>query len=121
MPDQPNKPAMTMREIREGLGHVKPSEPEVIVSITRYTVSVLPPDDINHKYFALNVELKPNGWIVTDGHEFYAPDGTSEYSQSTAHHFADYDDALALAREIAPGLTLNGHTATDAYRRTQQS
>ncbi|MFD0035568.1 hypothetical protein ACFVJK_46845 [Streptomyces sp. NPDC127172] len=95
-----------------------PATPDVIVSITRYTVSVLPADDINHKYFALHVELKPRGWIVTDGHEYYGPDGGREYSQSTAHHFADYDDALDLAKGMAPHLSLNGDTATEAYHRT---
>lgn len=93
--------------------------PEVIVSITRYTVSVLPADDINHRYFALFVELKPNGWVVTDGHRFYATDGSWQPSQSLAHRFADFEDALALAKEAAPDLTVNGHTAVDAWHRTR--
>ncbi|MFI5814921.1 hypothetical protein ACIA7S_28680 [Streptomyces sp. NPDC051643] len=93
--------------------------PEVIVSITRYTVSVLPADDLNHKHFALTVELKPRGWIVHNGHEYYGPDGTTELSQSTAHHFADYDDALDLARRTAPGLAVMGRTATEAYHHTR--
>jgi hypothetical protein len=92
--------------------------PDPIVSITRYAVSVLPVDDINRKYFVLYVELKPHGWIVTDGHQYYGPNDGVELSQSTAHHFADYDDALAVARRLAPDLTVNGHTATEAYRRT---
>lgn len=94
--------------------------PAAIVSITRYTVSVLPTDDINHKAFALQVELKPRGWVITDGHAYYGPDGSEEYSQSTAHHFGDVDDALGLARRLAPGLTVNGHTATDVYNRTHR-
>lgn len=114
-------PAMTMREIREGLGHIQAGQPEVIVDVTRYTVSVLPADDINHRTFALYVELKRDGWIVTDGHEYYGPAGSRELSQSTAHHFADYDDALALARELAPALTVNGRTATEIWQRTQEA
>ena len=117
MTGQP-RPAMTMREIRDALGHTTPDQPEVIVSITRYAVSVLPADDINHRYYALHVELKPRGWVVHNGHEYYATDGTWQPSQSLAHHFADLDDALSLARESAPDLTVNGHTAVDAYRRT---
>lgn len=117
MTDQ--KPAMTMREIREGLGHVTPGEPEVLVSITRYAVSVLPAGDINRKYFTLFVELGRDGWVVTDGHAFYAEDGTWQPAQWLARQFADYDEALALAREIAPEMTVNGHTATEVYRRTQ--
>jgi hypothetical protein len=96
-----------------------PATPDVIVSITRYTLSVLPADDVNHKHYALHVELKPRGWIVTDGHQYYGPDGGIEFSQSTAHHFADYDDALTLAKETAPLLNVNGRTATDAYQRTR--
>jgi hypothetical protein len=96
-----------------------PATPEVIVSITRYTTSVLPADDANHKFYALHVELKPRGWIVTDGHQYYGPDGGIEFSQSTAHHFADYDDALALAKETAPLLNVNGRTATEVYQRTR--
>jgi hypothetical protein len=116
MTDQ--KPAMTMREIREGLGHMKPGEPEVLVSITRYAVSVLPANDINRKYFTLFVEPGRGGWIVTDGHGSYDADGGWEPGRLGAHPFADYDDALALARKLAPGLTVNGHTAVEAYRRT---
>jgi hypothetical protein len=110
--------AMTMREIREDLGHVQPGQPEVIVSVTRYTVSVLPTDDINHRYFALQVELKPRGWVVHNGHEFYAEDGSWQPSQALAHYFADHDEAIAFARETAPDVVVNGHTAVDAYRRT---
>ncbi|MFJ8677270.1 hypothetical protein [Streptomyces sp. NPDC093589] len=119
MNDSPASPAMTMRQIREGLGHIKPGEPKVLVAITRYEVSVLPADDINRRYFALFVELTPHGWIVTDGHAGYDADGTAHFGEMRRHHFADVDDALAIARRLAPDLTVNGHTATDAYRRTQ--
>jgi len=95
------------------------AEPEVIVTITRYTISVLPADDINHKYFALHVELKPRGWVVHNGHEFYTAEAGWEPSQTLARHFADYDDALAVAREAAPDLTLNGRTAAEVYRLTR--
>lgn len=93
-------------------------QPSVLVSVTRYTVSVLPADDINHRYFALSVELTPRGWIVTDGHSGYDADGVRHHGKARWHPFADYDDALAVARRLAPGLTVNGHTATDAYHRT---
>jgi hypothetical protein len=92
--------------------------PEPLVTITRYEVSVLPQGDINRKYFTLFVELKRDGWVVTDGHAFYAEDGTWQPSQWLARHFADYEEAVSMAREIAPEMTVNGHTAVDAYRRT---
>ncbi|HEY9353645.1 MAG TPA: hypothetical protein VIP28_10355 [Nocardioides sp.] len=94
-------------------------QPEVTVSVTRYTVSVLPAADINHKYFALYVELKSGGWVVHSGHEFYAEDGTWQPSEWRAHRFADYDDALAFARETAPEMTVNGHTATEVWQRAR--
>lgn len=95
--------------------------PDVIVSTTRYTVSVLPADDVNHKLFALQVELKPRGWIVHNGHEFFGPDGGRELSQSTAHHFAGHEEALELAKTLAPGLVVMGATATDAYHHTHSA
>jgi hypothetical protein len=95
--------------------------PETIVAVTRYTVSVFPEGDRDRKYYALHVELKPRGWIVTDGAAYYGPDGSEEFSQSTAHHFADYDDALDLAKRLAPGLTVNGSTAAEVYRRTRNA
>jgi hypothetical protein len=94
------------------------NQPEVLVSVTRYTVSVLPSDDINHRYFSLYVELKPRGWVVHNGHDFYTADGAWEPGQATARHFADHEDALAVARKAAPDATVNGITAVDAYRRT---
>jgi hypothetical protein len=96
----------------------KPGEPEVLVAITRYTVSVIPADDINRRYFTLFVELMRDGWVVSDGHAFYAGEDTWQPAQWLAYRFADVDDALALARRLAPGLTVNGHTAVEAYQRT---
>ncbi|MFJ3289936.1 hypothetical protein ACIPMW_32210 [Streptomyces sp. NPDC086669] len=93
--------------------------PELIVSITRYEVSVLPHDDINRRYFTLFVELSRGGWIVHDGHGGYDIDGDWAPGLAVAHKFADYEDALDLAKRLAPNVTVNGHTATDAYRRTQ--
>jgi len=96
----------------------KADAPQVITSITRYTVSVLPADDINHRYFALSVELTARGWIVTDGHSGYDADGVGHHGEARWHPFSDYNNALAVARRLAPGLTVNGHTATEAYHRT---
>lgn len=93
-------------------------QPDPIVTTTRYTVSVLPADDINHRYFALTVELTPRGWAVHDGHAGYDADGTTHVGETLRHPHADREAALALARRLAPGLTVNGHTATDAWHRT---
>ncbi|MFD0393411.1 hypothetical protein ACFQ3Z_16395 [Streptomyces nogalater] len=85
-----------------------PQTPDVIVSLTRFTVSVLPANDVNHKAYALQVELKPHGWVVHDGHVYFDPDGSEAFSQSTAYHFADHEDALALAKRLAPGSPSTG-------------
>ncbi|MET7795705.1 hypothetical protein [Streptomyces decoyicus] len=120
MSDTPARPAMTVRQIREGLGHIKPGEPNVLVTITRYEVSVLPADDINRRYFVLFVELTRRGaWVITDGHGGYDRDGGWTPGRDSGIEYADVEEALALARRLAPALAVNGHTATDAYRRTQ--
>jgi hypothetical protein len=96
-----------------------PTVPEVITQITRYEVSVLPVGDINRRYFSLYVELtRRGGWIVNDGHGGFNANGNWEPGHLNVHEFADHDDALNLARRLAPGITVNGHTATDAYRRS---
>lgn len=95
--------------------------PEPIVSITCYEVSVLPRGDINRRYFTLFVELTRGGWIVHDGHGAYDTDGDWAPGLAVGHEYADYEDALALAKKLAPNVTVNGHTATDAYHRTQAS
>lgn len=99
----------------------RPNDPQVATFVTRYTVSVLPPDDINYRCFALQVELAPRGWIVTDGHSGYDADGNRHHGEPRHHPFEDGGEALALARRLAPGLTVNGHTAIDAYHRTHPS
>jgi hypothetical protein len=90
--------------------------PEVTVNITRYTVSALPADNINHKHYALHVELTRGGWIVHDQHGGYDIDGDWAPGLAVAHKFADYEDALALAKKLAPNVTVNGYTVTDALR-----
>jgi hypothetical protein len=94
--------------------------PPVVVAVTRYAVSLFPPDSRDHRYYALHVELRPRGWIVTNGFEYFGPDGIVEQSQSTAHHFPhdDHQQALALAARLAPDVDVNGITAADVYRRT---
>lgn len=97
----------------------RPSQPEVIVSITRYTVSVLPADDINYRAFALFVEPTRRGtWVVTDGLGGFGPNGWWTPGRDSGAEYADVEDALTLARRLAPDRTVNGHTAVDAYRRT---
>ncbi|MER6601137.1 hypothetical protein [Streptomyces parvus] len=119
MNTQPARPAMTMREIREHLGHVTPGLPDVDVTVTRIEVSLLPEGDINRKYYRLFVERTVRGtWTVHDGHGGYDIDGDWAPGLAVAHEFDDSDDAVVLAKRLAPNVTVNGLTAADAYRRS---
>jgi hypothetical protein len=127
-PEQPRR-AMTMREIREGLGHVQPGQPEPIVQATRYTVNCLPEDGIDSHVFEITVEYRGDGrWAVKRHSQCLAADGTWDYEMRPsereddwldAHRF-DLDTALKLAKEAAPHVTVNGFTVTDALRMAQQ-
>ncbi|GHG15355.1 hypothetical protein ACFFSH_39355 [Streptomyces filamentosus] len=93
--------------------------PEVIVTATRYTVSLLPADDINHRAYALNVVLRQDGWGITDGAAWIVSvDGYWSLDYDAAITRPHLDDALALARRLAPGYRVNGRTAVEAYRIT---
>lgn len=96
-----------------------PDGPSVLVAVIRYAVSLFATSSTEHRYFTLYVEERRAGWIVHDGHQYYGPRGQREYSESTAHRFPDPDTALALARDEAPRITVNGRTALDVYRATR--
>lgn len=91
------------------------TEPEAIVAITRYEVSVLPPGDTGRRHFALYVEPTPRGWVVHDGHSGFTAAGTVHHGEAHLHPFANLHEAVSLARHLAPGLTVNGITAAEAY------
>ncbi|EFE65828.1 predicted protein [Streptomyces viridosporus ATCC 14672] len=126
MTDQPKR-AMTMREIREGLGHVQPGQPEPIVQATRYEVSLLPEGDVNRLLFTINVEYRgDNRWAVVRHRLCMNAEGVWSWESVpseredewlAAHRF-DLDTALRLAKEHAPKVMVNGMTALSVYRRT---
>ncbi|WP_331763146.1 hypothetical protein OG571_47390 (plasmid) [Streptomyces sp. NBC_01369] len=102
--------------------------PDVTVQATEYAVSLLPEGDINRHVFAITVEYRGVGqWAVTRhgfclGADGEWAQGVKPYDRGddwlSAHRF-DLDTALRLAREAAPHVVVNGHTAADAYRRTR--
>lgn len=105
-------------------------QPEVLVEPTRYEVSVLPFDDINRSSFTITVEARGEGrWAVCRHRQCLDIDGawswealpSNRHDEWLATHRFDLDTALKLAREAAPHLRVNGHTALDAYRRTHPS
>ncbi|MFJ9112983.1 hypothetical protein [Streptomyces sp. NPDC102283] len=101
--------------------------PKAVVTATEYEVSILPEDDINRPVFTITVQYRGDGrWAVTRNGSCLGADGEwefgiKEYDRGDVwlddHRFC-LDDALRLAREAAPHILCNGHTALDAYRRT---
>ncbi|MEO3978812.1 hypothetical protein [Streptomyces sp. CAU 1734] len=103
--------------------------PEPVVTVARYEVSLLPETDINRHVFTLRVEYRGHSrWAVTDGHRCLAADGTWSWESIPSEraddwldrHRHDLDTALDLAREYAPLIRVNGHTALDAYYATTE-
>jgi hypothetical protein len=124
MTDQ--KPAMTMREIREGLGHVKPGVPEPFVQATRYEVSLLPADDINRSVFTIDVEFRGGDrWAVVRHRQCLNAEGewsweslpSEREEEWLAEHRFDLDTAQQLAKKAAPHLIVNGRSALEVYLR----
>lgn len=126
------RPAMTMREIREALGHTTPPPgvPEPTVAPTRYVVSCFEPDDENGALYNLAVEYRGRGlWAVVRHRQCLNAKGewswesvpSEREDEWLAEHRFDLDTALRLAKEAAPHIVVNGHTAVDAYRRMQEA
>ncbi|MEU0157958.1 hypothetical protein ABZ154_03695 [Streptomyces sp. NPDC006261] len=117
----------TMRQIREGLGYATPGVPDATIQTTEYEVSILPEGDINRSVFTITVQYRGEGrWAVTrlgsclgtDGQWEFGIKGYDRGDDWLAAHRFDLTTALRLARKAAPGVTVNGRTALDAYRAT---
>jgi hypothetical protein len=128
MTDQ-SRPAMTMREIREALGHVQPGIPEPTVQATGYEVSLLPEGDVNRLSFTINVEYRGDDrWAIVRHRQCMNAQGEWSWESIPsgreddwlAEHRFDLDTALRLAKEQAPKLMVNGMTALSVYRRTHR-
>lgn len=92
---------------------------EATVQPVAYAVSCLPPDHPDAFLFTLRVERREvDRWCVTDGAYCYRKDGHKTYepmpSSRTDRFKKAYrfplDDALALAKRLAPKMRINGHT-----------
>ena len=88
--------------------------PEPSVLVTRYEVSCLPEKDY---HFALTVESRRDGqWAVLDGPYPLFADGSRDY-QALRGDRLDLETALALAREQAPQMEINGRTVAEVLSR----
>lgn len=133
------KPAMTMREIREQLGHVAPGEPEAHVQTTRYVVSCLPEGHDDRFLFAVQVEYRGESkWAVSNRCRDLGRDGSwsfgfdwsggdrepatseeldlfdKEQQVWLADHRFDEQTALRLAKQAARLLEYRGYGVTQA-------
>lgn len=123
------KPAMTMREIREALGHVKPGVPDATVLPTSYVVSCLPIGHDSRWEFTISVLHQADGlYAVQHSLRYWGTDGTWSFNPGwdeeveehqgaaaewlAAHRF-DHDTALRIAKEQAPRLVYRGLTVAE--------
>lgn len=101
---------------------------EPIVTATEYTVSCIPEDHIDRGHFEITVAYRGRSlWAVARHRQCLGTDGEWDWesipSERTdewlATHRFDLDTALALAREAAPRVTINGFTVEDVLRRAE--
>lgn len=101
------------------------------VDVVAYEVSCLPADRIEAPVFTLRVERRsvtPDRWCVSDGAFCYALDGTTEYEpipssrtdKFRTKYWHRWDDAIALAKRIAPTMSANGLSAEDILARSTE-
>lgn len=100
--------------------------PEPTVTVSGYTVSVLPEDNMNHYVWALHVEYVGNGnWCVRHvgscltkkGDWIWEPSNsgkTKTFLKRT--RWDNAEDAIAAAKKAAPRVMVNGRTPTDVLR-----
>lgn len=113
-------------ELRRVADETAATEAGPIVQPTRYTVNCLFEDGIDSHVFEITVEYRGGGrWAVLRHGWCLTADGTWDYEMRPserdddwlATHRFDLDTALALAKEAAPKVTVNGITVTEALRR----
>ncbi len=100
--------------------------PEATATPVEYAVSCLPVDHPAARYLTIKVAYRGLGlWAVTRDHECLNSAGEWDYEPSASgreddwlagHRFA-LDEALRLAREAAPHLSVNGRGIADVLAR----
>lgn len=90
---------------------------EILTRPTRYEVTAWPGpvDGVNRSHYVVFVEWRGgDNWCVTDGFGCYRADGEREYEPNPSSRDDDFigrtrfslDEALELARRIAPEITV---------------
>lgn len=96
--------------------------PEAQARVTEYTVSCLPAGHEMEIHFSVTVvECSPGRWAVkhhvftydVDGQRSYEPITTNREDDYIDRHRFELDEALSLARRVAPTLRVNRFTVAD--------
>jgi hypothetical protein len=102
-------------------------QPEALVQIATYEVSILPEGDINRPVFTITVENRgEDRWAVVRHRECMNAKGEWSWESVPSEREDEWLDehrfnrmtALELAKWAAPRIVVNGHSAVDAYNRT---
>lgn len=114
-------------------GRPDTQQAEVTVRPSRYTVSALPGGGINSSLYSITVEERGqlNGQVLwsacwmgrclnAKGRWDYEPIPSSRTDKWIAKHRFNLDTALALAKEAALLLEVNGLTVADAVARSKE-
>jgi len=95
---------------------------ELEAKATAYEINAYPYEDVNTSVYAIKVEYRGRDlWAVKHMSSCFDADGRKEYEsipserkdEWLARFRFDLDTALALARKVAPLVTVNGNTAGD--------
>lgn len=100
---------------------------EPTVRATEYVVSLLPEDDINAGHYEVTIAWRGHGkWAIVHGGRWclsrsgewdYEMQPSSREDDWLATHRWELSEALDKAKEVAPGITVNGITAQQVYDR----
>ncbi len=109
-----------------GQARTKPwtKAPKTYEEVTRYAVSILPPDDPWRRHNEIHVErYRRTGdeWVVQYGAALADRAGTWHHVDPAGQHIFPLDEALSLARRLAPDVSITGeHTALDVLNMPRE-
>ena len=99
---------------------------EVSTRVTQYQVNALPESILDAHHWDVTVEYRGDGkWAIChfrqclgdDGEWDFEPSPSSRTDEWLATHRFTEEEALRLAREQAPNITVNGLTPADVIAR----